>query len=277
MKKIGFIDYYLKEWHADNYPSWIKQASNGEMEVAYAYGLIDSPHGTQTNKDWALEHNIELCQSIEEVIEKSDYLIVLSPDNSEMHWELCQLPLRSKKPTFVDKTFAPTAKIAQDLITLAKENGTPLFSSSALRFSNELSGIDKDKIDYISSIGSGKLQIYLIHQVEPIIKLMGTDVERVLCTGTDITPAFSVQFKSGKTASITMLCDAPFAMDINYNDGKTNRILEMTNFFPNFMVDLVRFFKEEKSSFCSCETLAVINTIEKCIEASKNKGTWIFF
>ena len=26
MKKIGFIDYYLDEWHANNYPQFIKDA-----------------------------------------------------------------------------------------------------------------------------------------------------------------------------------------------------------------------------------------------------------
>ena len=27
MKKIGFIDFFLDEWHANNYPKWIRQAS----------------------------------------------------------------------------------------------------------------------------------------------------------------------------------------------------------------------------------------------------------
>ena len=26
MKKIGFVDYYISEWHANNYPTWIKEA-----------------------------------------------------------------------------------------------------------------------------------------------------------------------------------------------------------------------------------------------------------
>ena len=43
--KIGFIDYYLDEWHANNYPNWIREASDGEMEVSLAYGMIDSPIG----------------------------------------------------------------------------------------------------------------------------------------------------------------------------------------------------------------------------------------
>ena len=81
MKKIGFIDYYLDEWHANNYPEYIKRQSNGRYEVCYAYGMIDSPIGGITNKEWSEKYNIPLLDSIEEVIEKSDLLIVLSPDN----------------------------------------------------------------------------------------------------------------------------------------------------------------------------------------------------
>lgn len=277
MKKIGFIDYFLHEWHADNYPTWIKEASNDDMKVCFAYGKIDHPNGGLTNKDWADKNGIELCSSIEEVVQKSDCLIVLSPDNSEMHWELAQLPLKSKKPTFIDKTFAPSLKIAQDLVNLAKEHNTPLFSSSALRFSNELATIAKDKIDYIQSIGSGKFEVYMVHQIEPIVKLMGTDILRVMYTGTKSTPALSIEFTSGKKASISMFADAPFAMNINYTDGTTHRIAEMTNFFPNFMIDLVRFFNDGVPSFCSCETLTVINVIEKATLAYKNAGTWVYF
>ena len=50
MKKIGFIDYYLDEWHANTYPALIKELSEGEYEVAYAYGKIDSPIGGISNK-----------------------------------------------------------------------------------------------------------------------------------------------------------------------------------------------------------------------------------
>ena len=27
MKIIGFVDYYLSEWHANNYVGWLKEAS----------------------------------------------------------------------------------------------------------------------------------------------------------------------------------------------------------------------------------------------------------
>ena len=119
MKKIGFIDYFLDEWHANNYPKFIKDAVGDEFVVAYAYGEIDSPNG-QTNREWADSFGVELLGTIDEVIEKSDVLIVLSPDHPERHWDLCQKPFRSGKRVYVDKTFAPSKKIAEDLVKLAE-------------------------------------------------------------------------------------------------------------------------------------------------------------
>lgn len=127
-KKIGFIDYYLDEWHANNYPALIRETSGGELEVAYAYGMIDSPlPGGMTTDQWCEKYNIPRCLTIEELIEKSDCLLVLSPDNCEMHEQLCQLPLRSGKLTYVDKTFAPDKETAERLFALAEEYGTPCY------------------------------------------------------------------------------------------------------------------------------------------------------
>ena len=39
MKTIGFVDFYLSDRHANNYPAWIKQANEKfglEYKVAYA-------------------------------------------------------------------------------------------------------------------------------------------------------------------------------------------------------------------------------------------------
>ena len=123
--KIGFIDYYLDEWHANNYPQWIREASGGEMEVSLAYGKIDSPIGGRTNAQWCADMNIPQAQSIEEVVAHCDGIIVLSPDNCEMHEELSRLPLMSGKPTYIDKTFAPDYPTAKRLFDVAEAHGTP--------------------------------------------------------------------------------------------------------------------------------------------------------
>ena len=46
MIKVGFIDYYLDEWHANNYVHMLHDYSNGEVEAVYAWAEIDRgrPH-----------------------------------------------------------------------------------------------------------------------------------------------------------------------------------------------------------------------------------------
>ena len=39
--KIGFIDYFLDEWHANNYPKFIADECGDDFTVAYAYAEID--------------------------------------------------------------------------------------------------------------------------------------------------------------------------------------------------------------------------------------------
>lgn len=50
MKKIGFIDYYLDEYHANHYPEMLKELSNGELEVAYAFAVKNSPGGSYNRR-----------------------------------------------------------------------------------------------------------------------------------------------------------------------------------------------------------------------------------
>ena len=93
MKRVGFIDYYLDEWHANNYPELFRKYA-GSCEVVCAYGKIDSPlPGGINTREWGEKYGIAIADSIEEVIERSDCLVVLSPDNPEMHEELSRLCL----------------------------------------------------------------------------------------------------------------------------------------------------------------------------------------
>lgn len=46
MKNIGFIDFFLDEWHANNYPQWIREnlASLGrDCNLTYAWAEINKP------------------------------------------------------------------------------------------------------------------------------------------------------------------------------------------------------------------------------------------
>ena len=278
MLKVGFIDYYLSEWHADNLPTWLREETKGEVCVAYAWAKIDAPQeGRKTNAQWAAEQGVELLSSIEEVIEKSDVLVVLSPDNPEMHEELCDLPLKSGKRTYVDKTFAPSFAVAKKLVQIARDYNTPMFTSSALRFSTELQGIDTAGISAVSSQGPGPWEIYCIHQIEPIVKLMGPEAEQVMFIGNDVNPGMVIRFSGNRFATMQHFdWSCPFKMTVGYPEGKEDvKIPEMTDYFPNFVKELVDFFRGGAPKAPLAETLAVAAIREAALAGKKTPGVWM--
>ena len=275
MKKIGFIDFYLDEWHANNYPAWIREASNGEMEVAYAYGVIDSPHGGLTTAAWCEKYGATRCLSIEEITEKSDCLIVLSPDNCEMHEGLCQIPLRSGKPVYVDKTFAPDYAAAARIFAVAEQSGTPCYSTSALRFAEEYADIDTDGITAISTFGPNDPDTYSIHQLEPIMMLMKTPVRQVLFSGDDTWYTVLLHFADGRHGSLSgFMGGSPFVTNIQMTGGA--RCLTVTSdFFRAFIAELVEFFRTAEVRVPHEETLRIMAVRGAMLQAQKTPGVWV--
>lgn len=275
MKKVGFIDYYLDEFHANNYVDWIKDLSKGELEVTYAWAKIDAPKG-MTTQQWCEKYKVERLSSIEEVVEKSDCLIVLSPDNPDMHEELCQLPLRSGKRVYIDKTFADDRATALRIFEIAEKNNTPCFSSSALRFAAEYQNIDKSKVQNIASWGPGPLDIYSIHQIEPIVGFMGPNVKRVQFIGTKEWPALLIEFADGRRANMSHHgWECPFSMSIDYNDRTSKVVTVQSEYFLAFVEQMVDFFMTGDVKVSHAETVAIISIRGAAIKAAKNPGEWI--
>ncbi|GIP30251.1 hypothetical protein J23TS9_53810 [Paenibacillus sp. J23TS9] len=275
MKKIGFIDYYLDEWHANQYPGWIREASGGTMEVAFAHAIKDKEHGL-TNREWCVNHGVAWCDTIEEVIAQSDYLIVLSPDNPEQHEALAELPLASGKPTYMDKTFAPDRAAALRLFERAAKHQTALYSSSALRYAAEYAEVERAGIRVISSLGPGAFENYSIHQIEPVVALMGTDAKRVMFVGTETAPTLLIEFGGGRQATIQQPgAGCPFMMAVNYDSGACRVLQPASDYFQSFIRDLVTFFETGQSTVQPDETIAIMTIIEYGLIAAKQPYQWM--
>ncbi len=275
MLKIGFIDYYLDEWHANNYPEFIKEASAGEMEVAYAYGHIDSPIGGMTTDEWCAKYQIPRCMSIGELIEKSDVLIVLSPDNCEMHEQLCELPLRSGKLTYVDKTFAPDYATARRIFDNAEAHNTPCYSTSALRFATEYADIDRAAIRGINLVGPNEFETYAIHQLEPLMMLMQASAKRVMYLPGDGWYTVCVEMTDGRFGTISgYKSGSPFTYQIAGN-GETVRGEVTSDYFRIFIRNLVEFFRTGKAPVSHEETLRIMAVRGAGLEAQSHPAEWV--
>ena len=274
MKKIGFIDYYLDEWHANSYPKFFEQWTE-DFEVAYAWAKIDKPNGL-TTKEWSEKYGVEVLPTMEEVIEKSDVLVVLSPDNPEMHVELCEKPLKSGKPTYIDKTFAPTLAEAKQIFQMAEEGNTPCYSSSALYYADEYVGPRTREIDMIDSWGPGEYAHYTIHQVEPIVSIIPDAPVRVMSIGTETYPAILVEFAGGQRAKVAVWrTNGGFGMNIGYRDGKGEHIDVTSNFWEGCIKGMAKFFEDAQPPVAHENTLRVISIIDAGKRAQSRPGEWV--
>lgn len=277
MKKIGFIDYFLDEWHANSYPEMFKKWAP-DFEVAYAYGKIDSPRpGGLTSKQWEAKYGVQVLDTMEEVIEKSDYLVVLSPDNPEMHEELCKKPLQSGKNTYIDKTFAETLESAERIFEMAKQGNTKCYSSSALYFAEEYGKIYEKAAEYIDSCGPGQFPIYVIHQLEPIAAMLKEKPIRVMSVGTEKYPVVIVEFEGGKRAKMsTFSSGGTFSMNIGYANESAQLVTVKSDFWEGFIKALARFFETGEIPVPHENTLHVIAAREAAIKALKTPYEWIY-
>ncbi|NQZ69958.1 MAG: Gfo/Idh/MocA family oxidoreductase [Lentisphaeria bacterium] len=274
MKKIGFIDYFLDGWHANNYPIWIKEAKR-DYEVSIAWEEI-SKEGLRNGKDWCKDFNVELAGSIEQLINESDCLIVLAPGNPETHERLADLALQSGKPLYIDKTFAPDLAAAERMFIKADVHGTPLMTSSALRFVPDLQAADlKEKADTAFSLGGGSsFQEYSIHQLEMIVMLMGTEAKRVMQTGTEFSQQLIIDYGNDRRASLSLSPNQGFEIHGHYKNKDSLSIADPGDFWPGFITALLDFFDTGISSVPKEETLEIIKLVEAGICALDTTDEW---
>lgn len=278
--KIGFVDYYLDEWHANNYPALLKKFSDGEIEVAYAFAEIDAPSGVTTDA-WCKKYGVKRCNSIEELTELSDGIVVLSPDNCERHEELCKIPLASGKPCYVDKTFADDKATAERIFKNADEHNTPCYSTSSMRYCTELEGIDKTGIEAISAWGSAMgpnrgYDIYAVHHIELIVMLMGVGAKKVMVTysGDDFY-SMNIIFKDGRTAVFSSFRKGSPVM-MNIASSTKNIIIKLeSDFVTPFIKEMIRFFKTRKVRVPHEETVHIMAIREAGFKAYQTPGVWV--
>lgn len=285
MKRIGFIDWFLDEWHANNYPDWIRQSARNHdadggkrFEVTHAWAAVDKPNGLSTDA-WCERFGVERAPSVEALIDACDGIVVLAPDHAEKHVALADLALRSGKPVYIDKTFATGRQEAQQLFALAREYGTPLYSTSALRYARELegfkqAGLVKGNVMLVSTRGPGVIGSYGIHQAEMIVSLMGTGLERVQMNGPEATPTFVFDFSEGRTAVMQHLSWSGFSVLAHAGDNGMDVAIEK-DFWSPFIDELLRFFGTGVPPVPEDETVEAVSMIEAGLRAMEQPGVWV--
>lgn len=276
-KKIGFIDLHIDEWHANNYPGWFRSLDRfKDFELGYAWEESPNPDGKNL-EEWCKEFGMIPAASIEEMIEKSDALCVLAPSNPEAHERLSVLALQSGKPLYIDKTFAPDRATAEKFFAIAEEYKTPLMSSSALRYGQELidalnTTFAEEKPAFVTTFGGGSsFQEYSIHQIEMIVTAMGVgakSVTRVNCSGCS---HFHVEYADGIRGAAMTYGNFGFSSVLNGKSGSAF-LLQGSQMFENLLDRILEFYTTGISPIEKAETIEVAAIREAALKADAEPG-----
>ena len=276
MKKIGFVDYFISEWHANNYPAWIERvcAEKGlDYKVAYAWAELEtSPLDGISTAEWCEKFGAEKCATIDELCQKSDVIVILAPSNPETHLRYAEAVLKYGKRTYIDKTFAPDAETAEKIFAIAEKYNTPFFSTSALRYATELDAVDCPDSILVTGGGSN-LPEYFIHLGEMVVKKMGA-IKSVKATRNGTQWIICAKTASGKDATMIYGSAMPYNVYMT-KDGKESWKTVKSPFFDGLIADMISFFETGKTSFDTAQTLAVARLRDAVLAAVENPDTEI--
>lgn len=135
---------------------------------------------------------VKLVESPQSLLGEVDGVLVLSVCG-QSHLESARPFLEAGLPTFVDKPFACSWDDATAMVDLARASGAMLWSTSALRYAEEVQDIASGASRFgrvlgamafgsaIRAAGNPGLLHYVIHSAELLFTLLGPDCEQVSC------------------------------------------------------------------------------------------------
>ncbi|MDB6127351.1 MAG: NAD(P)-binding protein [Verrucomicrobia bacterium] len=291
--KIGLVG--LDTSHVEGFAALLHDPKNPD-HVAGGRIVVGFPGGSP---DFALsadrvggytkklreEHQVVMVGSPREVAEAVDAVLLTTVDG-RLHREQFAEIAPFRKPVFLDKPFAVTSADARAIATLAREHGTPLFSSSSLRFAGALQSALADdkggKIFGADFFGPMNLQPtqpgffwYGIHSAEMLYAAMGPGCLRVRVSSTPNHDVAIGTWNDGRIGTIRGNRAGNSAFGGVIHREKTNQWIDAAagrRPDAGLMIAIMDFFRGGKSPVPLDETTELIRFLEAANESRANGG-----
>jgi predicted dehydrogenase len=171
-------------------PSHPYHVPGGRVVVAFPGGstafALSRTRVQRFTEEMRDRHGVVIVDSIEEVAERADAILLESVDGRQ-HREQFERLAPFRKPVFVDKPFATSLADARAMLAAARAHGTPVFSASSLRFATAIRQA-AGGARVLGCVGYGPAELredfpgyfwYGIHVVEILYGHLGTGCREV--------------------------------------------------------------------------------------------------
>lgn len=261
--RIGFVDDNLENFHANTFLTLLRGplASRG-FTVTGCTALKDAP-----SRAWATKNNVPYVADVAALNGSVDAYMVMAPSTPDTHQELCRRVLPFKKPTYVDKTFAPDLTTARAIFALAAQHGTAMQTTSVLRFTNVQEEVRKagDPVEHMVAWGNGgSFGEYAVHPLELLISVMGPDAQTLMRRGAGDRSQLLINFSGNRTGVVNVYTGSstPFAASVSTRKGTRYFAVDQANMFRDSLSSTLDFFASGRPSVPQAETLTIMGILD---------------
>jgi len=231
------------------------------------------------------KYGVQIVNAPDEMIGKVD-AILLEFQEGGSHLENARPFLEAGLPTFIDKPFTCGVRDAKRLAKLAESQGTPLFSSSSLRYAVEVQQLKSRTEEVGAVLGADAyspasfhprnpgLFNYGIHGVETLYSLMGPGCESVWCVSEDRWETTMGRWRDCRIGTMrgTRQGAHSYGFTAFCEKGVVQSVIDTRYIYRELLKQIMNMFQTRKPPLTVEETVEIIAFIEASME-SANKGS----
>lgn len=226
------------------------------------------------------DFGVKIYDSIEAMLPHVDVVMVESVDGRP-HLAQARPAIEAGKPTFIDKPAAASLDDVIAIFDLAEKHGTPVWSSSNLRFHAgvvKAATADVGEIAAVISYGPASLEEhhldlawYGIHPTEALFTVIGTGCESVTRTHTTGTDVVTGLWEGGKVGTLIGTRASKTVYGVKVFGSKAVIEESAGGAYPEQMAAMMEFFRTKKAPV-SPETTIEIFAFMAAADESKRLG-----
>jgi hypothetical protein len=228
-------------------------------------------------KELAEKYKVEIVPTIDALCGKVDAILLESVDGRK-HLEQAKAAIKCGKPMFIDKPLASTYPDALAIAKAAKAANVKWFSSSSLRWADQMISMKSPANKSVTVWGPGPLEKthyldlswYAIHPTEMLYALMGTgcvEVTRVSSHNDVVIGKWS----DGRIGTIQVLRPYGDYGAIAYAEKKTIESGKIKVSYVPMLREIVKFFQTGVPPVSEEETLELFAFMDAA-QKSKEQG-----
>lgn len=224
---------------------------------------------------------VEIVDSIDALIEKVD-VVLLETNDGRPHLEQALPVLKAKKPVFIDKPIAGSLVDAVAIFAAAKEFGTPVFSSSSLRFAPGAQAIRNGEIGDVLGCDAYSpaptepthpdLYWYGIHGVETLFTVMGAGCEEITRVHSPDMDVVVGRWSDGRLGTFRGIRKGKSGYGGTAFGSKAIQAVGPYGGYRPLVVEIVKFFRSGNPPVSEEETLQIYAFMSAADVSKENGG-----